>query len=136
MANRLGRMPIAAEVHALDGEVGGHADFVTGARPQDSAIVADTQAQRARARLCRRDPTADGFNHGEFTGYAAGWRCARQNRTVYSIAGESLRPAVFSPRSSVLIAQSWSPFCRASLAPQGSRNRPCYPLDLHKNQRM
>lgn len=59
VAYRLGRVPITAEVHAFQRKVGGDDDFFTLGRAQDSAIIADSEAQSGRGLL---DATADGFN--------------------------------------------------------------------------
>ena len=48
VADRLRRMPVAAEVAAFEGEVGGDEEFVASGRAQDGAVVADAEGDAAR----------------------------------------------------------------------------------------
>jgi hypothetical protein len=59
-------VPVAAEVAAFERKIGGDEDFVAGWGGEDSAVVADAEAQAAGA--CGRGALPDGGDEGEFSG--------------------------------------------------------------------
>lgn len=63
MADGAGRVPVAAEVAAFEGEVGSDKEFVAGRRCEDGAVVADAEAQMAMAAS---SGGADARDQGEF----------------------------------------------------------------------
>ncbi len=67
MSGGLRRVPVAAEVDALEREVGGDAEVVAGAGAEDSAVVADAESERAGSGV-RRGLAADGLDEGELGG--------------------------------------------------------------------
>jgi hypothetical protein len=53
MANGLGRVPVQPEVAAGNGEVGSDGHFLFGPRPEQGAVIANSQPHAAASRLCR-----------------------------------------------------------------------------------
>ena len=59
MPDRLGRVPLAAEMHLLKREVGGYDDIFVGPGSQDGAVVANAHAELAPRRTCARSNRRD-----------------------------------------------------------------------------
>ncbi len=59
-------MPVATEVSAFEGKIGGDEEFVVGWRGENGAVVADAEAEVAGARGGGSLP--DGGDQGEFSG--------------------------------------------------------------------
>lgn len=80
----LRRVPVAAEVDALEGEVGGDAEVVAGAGAQNGAVVADAVNQGG-AGAEGRGLAANRLDEGELGGDRAGWGEARHKPVSTSI---------------------------------------------------
>ena len=65
MTDRFGRVPVEAEVAASDGEVGSDGQLLAGPKPEQGAVVADTQPQAAASGL--RRPAANLGKQGQFS---------------------------------------------------------------------
>jgi hypothetical protein len=71
MADGFRRMPVEAEVAAGNREVGGHGQFLAGTRTEQSAVVADAEAQVAGGLA---SASADLAKQGKFAALAIAWQ--------------------------------------------------------------
>jgi hypothetical protein len=76
-------MPVEAKVAAGNGEVGGHGQFLAGAKAKQGAIVADAQTEAAGSP---RNPASNLTEQSEFTlGYGTAGDCFSQSSTFLRI---------------------------------------------------